>query len=280
MFPTITRRRGAFTLVELLVVIAILGILIALLLPAVQGAREAARRAGCLNNLRQIGVAAHHYHDAFGSFPPGGIEIASLTHSVPRYRCRQLAWSALLLRFLEQDGVSDLLRFDKRFDSPENAEAAGMVVTTYLCPSVARDSNLVSGRAACDYGGIMGFEDAKNEVIVVGSGLSNGMMLNNRGIAIKEITDGCANTLLVSEDAAWQDGQWINAQNVFVVSWPINTPPNNDNEIRSRHPGGADALFCDGSGRFLPDETELKVLAAWCTRAGGEVIGSPVSAAK
>ena len=283
MFPTNPlpcRRRCAFTLVELLVVIAIIGILIGLLLPAVQAAREAARRTGCLNNLHQIGVAMHHYHNAFGTFPPGGIEIASLTHSIPRYRCRQIAWSALMLRFLEQDGVSDLLHFDKRFDSPENAEAAKCVIPTYLCPSVARDSQWVYGRAACDYGGIMGFEDAKSEVIVSGSGLTNGMMLNNRGIAVREITDGCTNTLLVSEDAAWQDGQWINAQNVFVVSWPINVPVENDNEIRSRHPGGADALFCDGSGRFLCTETEKAILAAWCTRAGGELSGSAAGVGK
>lgn len=274
------RRSRAFTLVELLVVIAILGVLVALLLPAVQAAREAARRTACLNNLHQIGVAMHHYHGALGTFPPGGIEIASLTHTVPRYRCRQIAWSAMVLRFLEQDGVSDLLRFDKRFDSPENAQAAKHVIASYLCPSVTRDSNWVHGRAACDYGGIMGFEDAKSEVIVSGSGLTNGMMLNNRGIAVKEITDGCGNTVLISEDAAWQDGQWINAQNVFVVSWPINTPPNDDNEIRSRHPGGANALFCDGSVRFLFDETEKEVLAAWCTRAGGEMAGNSSGMAK
>ena len=278
--PRSSRVRRAFTLVELLVVVAIIGILIGLLLPAVQAAREAARRAACLNNLHQIGVAMHHYHDAFGKFPPGGIEIASLTQSIPRYECRQIAWSALILRFVEQGGVSDLLHFDKRFDSEENAEAAKCVVPTYLCPSVARDSKWVHGRAACDYGGIMGFQDAKGDVTVTGSGLTNGMMLNNRGIAMKEITDGCTNTLLVSEDAAWQDGQWINAQNVFVVSWPINIPVQNDNEIRSHHPGGANALFCDGSARFLPTETEKAVLAAWCTRAGGEITGAAAGTAK
>jgi len=258
--------RSGFTLVELLVVIAILGVLVSLLLPAIQAAREAGRRISCRNNLHEIGVGLHCYHNARKSFPPGGIEPRG--YASPRGR--QLAWSAFLLPFIEQQGLHDRVDFDKAFDSQENAEAAATVVSLYLCPSTRRLSRLVRGRAACDYGGINGER-------IVGRNQPNGTMLYDERISIKQIPDGTAHTLIVSEDAGWPDGQWINGRNIFEVAHPVNPPDTPftriDNEIRSEHPGGAHGLFCDGSVRFLSEGMDLSLLSAICTRNGGESVG-------
>ena len=133
-------RRAGFTLVELLVVIAIIGMLVALVLPAVQAAREAARRAHCQNNLRQIGVALHVYHDAHKQLPVGCVE-KRVPKTTPNGR--QLAWSAELLPQLEEQPLWQQIDFHSPYDSPANATAAATVVAVYLCPSTAR---AVSGR--------------------------------------------------------------------------------------------------------------------------------------
>jgi len=254
---------AGFTLIELLVVVAVIGVLIGLLLPAVQAARETARRMACGNNLRQIGIGLHTYHDAQKSFPPGGIEPIS-----PKWpNGRQLAWSAFLLPFIEERSLHEQIDFNKAFDSPENAEAAAQVVATYLCPSVARNSYLVDGRGACDYGGIYG------ERITGPNNPPKGTMLYDKVIRIRDITDGTTRTLIVSEDSAWKDGQWINALNIFDQAYPINQAPPLENDIRSEHPGGANGLFADGSVRFLDEQMDLETLAAICTRSLGEIVG-------
>jgi prepilin-type N-terminal cleavage/methylation domain-containing protein len=261
--------RNGFTLVELLVVISIIGLLMALVMPAVQAAREAARRTTCLNNLRQIGLGIHGYLDMNRVFPPGAIEMRSLT-SLPRLQARQLAWSALILPFVEQRGLYASLDLSKPFDDARNALGAAQVLPLYLCPSVPRESYVTAGRGACDYGGIMG------QTLIPSKSIQDGVMIDQekstRLLRIQNIRDGASYTLMISEDAAWTDGQWINGQNVFVISWPINTPPNGDNEIRSKHRGGADGLFCDGGARFLREDMDRDTLKAICTRSGGETI--------
>jgi prepilin-type N-terminal cleavage/methylation domain-containing protein/prepilin-type processing-associated H-X9-DG protein len=253
--------RRAFTLVELLVVIAILGILIALLLPAVQAAREAARRMSCSNNLRQMGIGLHNYHAAHQCFPPGGIE----PRTPLKPAGRQLAWSVFLLPFAEQQNVYATLDMGKAFDSPVNATGAATVLPLYLCPSTPHQTLLHDGRGACDYGGIYG------ERITSPNNPPKGAMLYDRAIRIAEITDGTSHTLLVSEDSGFADGQWINARNVFDQAYPINQAPSFENDIRSKHPGGANGLLADGAARFLPETMKSTVLAALCTRALGEI---------
>jgi prepilin-type processing-associated H-X9-DG protein len=159
-----------------------------------------------------------------------------------------------------------MLDLSKGFDAPENAKAAAKVVSTYLCPSVSRQSNLVEGRGACDYGGIYG------ERITGSNSPPKGVMIYNRAISIPQISDGTSYTLVVSEDAGWKDGQWINALNVFDQAFAINKAPPFENDIRSEHSGGANGLFCDGSVRFLDETMELSTLAAICTRAGEEIV--------
>jgi prepilin-type N-terminal cleavage/methylation domain-containing protein/prepilin-type processing-associated H-X9-DG protein len=259
------RRRPAFTLVELLAVIAIIGVLIALTLPAVQAARESARRTACANNLRQIGIALYLHHDAKGKFPPGGIE-----RRTPRApQGRQLAWSCFLLPYLEQRPLYAQLDIHKAFDAAENAAAAATVLAVYLCPSVPQGDRLRAGRAPSHYGGIYG------QRITGPNNPPKGTMLYDRALRIADIRDGAAQTLIVAEDSDFEDMQWINGANVFDQAFAINGAPAFENDMRSRHPGGANALACDGSAHFLGETLELPVLAAICTRAGGEVIEEP-----
>ncbi len=243
--------------------IAIVGLLVGLLLPAVQAAREAARRTSCFNNLRQMGIGLHHYHAALGCFPPGGIEPRS-----PKWpKGRQLAWSVFLLPYVEQQTVYRTLDTGKAFDAPENAEGAARVLAIYLCPSVPRSSPLREGRGACDYGGIYG------ERITGPNNPPKGTMLYDRALTIGDIRDGTSQTLMISEDSSFPDGQWINGRNIFDQAYAINRAPPIENDIRSDHPGGANGLFGDGSARFLMETMPLETLAAICTRAGGEIVG-------
>jgi prepilin-type N-terminal cleavage/methylation domain-containing protein/prepilin-type processing-associated H-X9-DG protein len=254
--------RRAFSLVELLVVIAIIVLLMALLLPAIQKVRAAADSLRCKNNLRQIGIACHHYHGDYGTLPPGGIEWRPPGNIIKR----QLAWSAFLLPYLEQDNLSKQLDFSQPFDASVNATAAAQVVTLYLCPTSRRIGKQVQGRGACDYGGIFG------ERITSPNNPPKGVMIYDRAFRLTDIRDGATNTLMISEDCGFLDGQWINGRNVFDQAFAINKAPPFENDIRSDHPQGANGLFADGSARFLPETMSLNVLAAICTRSGGEVV--------
>jgi type II secretory pathway pseudopilin PulG len=244
------------------VVIAIIGVLIALLLPAVQAAREAARRITCSNNLRQIGLAFHGYLDANSVFPPGGWEWRPPNQPWKK----QLAWSALVLPHLEQRVVADALNFDLAFDSPQNTSATATVLSGYLCPSSTRESTLRDGRAVCDYGGMFG------ERITSPNSPPKGPLIYDRTYRVADIHDGTSHTLFVGEDAGFPDGQWSNGRNLFDQAYPINRAPRFENDLHSEHPGGVLIALGDGSARFLKETTELRPLAALCTRAGGEVI--------
>ena len=253
--------RPAFTLVELLVTIAILGVLVSLLMPAVQSVREAARRMRCQNNLRQVGIALHNYHSALGTLPPGGLEPRPMWPDG-----KQFAWSAFLLPYLEQSQVNERIDFRYAFDDPVNEEIAATPLEVYLCPSTPRTSPLTRGLGASDYGGIYG------ERILSQNDPPSGVMVYDEAMRFRDITDGLSGTLAVSEDAGSADGQWINARNLFDQGYAINKAPKFENDIRSFHPTGAEGLFADGSVRFLRESMDMKVLAAICTRNGGEVV--------
>lgn len=269
--------RSAFSLVELLVVIAIVGILLGLLLPAVQAAREAGRQTKCRSNLRQIGIALHSYHDAYGSFPTGCTEPGR----------KQLAWSVFVLPFLEQEAVWRLVDMNRAYTSAANRAATTQIIPVYLCPTTAR---LESGRVGnttgdrnnngkadpgdfmgvTDYGGIYG-------AAMPGVGArGNGVLLYDRAIKFADIGDGTSQTIIVAENTGrgWaHDGEWSNGENIFDQYGKINDPDNrNLNEMWSDHPGGVQALFCDGSVHFLREEMSLKTLQAICTRNGHDVV--------
>ena len=254
---------SGLTLVELLVVITIVGLLLALLLPAVQSARRSAQRVQCFNNLRQIGIGLHLYHQSREEFPPGGIEWRAGGDKTKR----QLAWSAFLLPYVEEQSLYDYLDLNTPFDSPENAQAAATILPIYLCPSSRRGAQLTDGRGPCDYGGIYG------ERITSPNDPPKGAMLYDVALRINDIRDGTSHTLIISEDSTFSDGQWINGRNLFDQAYAINAAPSCENDIRSGHSGGANGLLCDGSVRFLQETMDLKTLAAICTRAGGEAVG-------
>ncbi len=211
------KRRVAFTLVELLVVIAIIGILIALLLPAVQAAREAARRSQCTNNLKQIGLALHNYHDRFNTFPMGvfGYPGAQVGHS----------WMLAILPEVEQGTITDRLVF-----APGSGSANGPNIAVFdkwtpafnWCPSSTAERLMVrvstaiaNGKAAtASYIGIAGAPTSATVVtdptgrgrcIAGGQGYacSNGTLVPNRVVRISDITDGTSNTMVVGESSAW-----------------------------------------------------------------------------
>jgi prepilin-type N-terminal cleavage/methylation domain-containing protein/prepilin-type processing-associated H-X9-DG protein len=264
MPPPLSTRRppSAFTLIELVIVVAIVAVLAGLLAPAVQKVREAANRIRCTNNLHQIGIALHHYHDAYRTFPPGGVEWRPPGDSSKR----QLAWCVFLLPYLEQENVYRSLNLKKPFDSPENAQGAAAVLSAFLCPSKSRTNYRFEGRGRCDYGGIFGQALFGNNIP------PNGTLLFDRPISIPQIADGTSCTVMISEDTQRDDAQWINAMNLFDVAAPINRGPLYDADIHSEHKGGANGLFADGSVRFLCETMDVRLLAAIVTRAGGEPV--------
>ena len=130
-------KHQGFTLVELLVVIAIIGILIALLLPAVQAARESARRAQCVNNLKQIGIALHNYHDVYNTLPPGGFMNEYPTAPSPFLAKLGYSTQARILPYLEQTALANLINFNYDWNAPPNAPAQFVSIKSFLCPSDA-----------------------------------------------------------------------------------------------------------------------------------------------
>ncbi len=308
------RIRSAFTLVELLVVIAIIALLMALLMPAIQKVRAAADRMRCGNNLKQITIAAHHYHNDFGRFPVGLI--------VPQNSNNGLATNVFieLLPYFEEDNIQKLWDFN---DFNNNTGGAGAVaaqrIKLLLCPSDDFPTQqLVNGKywGMTSYGGNAGtisyyftsqtrdgifFEVSNNPPPSVG--------LRTQSVRIADIFDGTSNTVLFGERRHWDPnfdiayptypiagwGGWAwcaprnsIADNMLSAAAPINyqvpqgTPafdwPILDNRLcvfGSAHPNGANFAFGDGHVGFLMNETQLNVLQALCTRAGGEQVELP-----
>lgn len=258
-----------FTLVELLVVLTVIGVLLALLLPAVQAAREAGRRASCGNNLRQIGIGLHDYHALYGSFPPGCTD----RMRKPTKPDKWLAWSTLILPFLDQENVYRQYNVNLRYDDPQNQEAASHVLAVYLCPSTShrttdrQEATSRNGRACTDYGGMFGHK--LPGVIAT----NNGVLIWERAISIAQIHDGASHTIIVAEDtgrgSAW-DGEWANGENIFDEHTRPNTLQ--DNEMWSDHPGGVQLLLCDGAVRYLRETVAQEVLRALCTRASRDLV--------
>lgn len=253
------------TLVELLVVVTVIAALVALLLPALQGAREGARRLCCLNNLRNVGCALHGHLLVRRRFPVGCTEWKA-PGQTPDRRC--LAWSARILPWLEEQRLADRIDYSLPFDHPGNAAAAAEPLAVFRCASADRSGPFVAGLGRCDYGGVNG------ERITSPNNPEKGALITDVAHRAAQISDGLAKTVLVGECAAgpWPDGQWMNGRNLFDQAYPVNWPTWED-ELRSRHPGGAHALFGDGAVRLVADSTDTRVLAAACTRSGGEAGG-------
>jgi len=190
-------RRKAFTLIELLVVIAIIAILVALLLPAVQQAREAARRTQCRNNLKQIGLALHNYLDAFTRFPPVSVLPAGQTFE---------PWSAhaRLLPYIEQTTLANLIDWSVTPEFTANPVAAKTRVPIYLCPSEVNDRARQTPTLV-HYPINYSFNEGTWFIYdPVGMGVGDGAFHPNRAMGAGDFTDGMSNTLAASENKAYQ----------------------------------------------------------------------------
>lgn len=258
-----------FTLVELLIVIAVIGILLAIIVPAVGSALEAARLAKCKSNQHQIGVALKIHHNTRSRFPAGCFDTTrhekyGYIQWPPKPPFRELAWNVYILPFLGKDAVYNEIDRDKPFDAPENEEVAATEIEIFLCPSTYREP-LPEGQT--DYAGIAGEQ-------ITGPGSPNvsaGVLIHDKAFRDLQITDGLAETLMISEDTRGPDKTWIHGRNIFAQMWGINDPDGEgDNEIRSDHLGGAVGLFADGHVEFLNNDLELEALAAMITRDGRE----------
>lgn len=286
-----------FTLVELLVVIAIIGTLVALLLPAVQMAREAARASQCKNQLKQIGLAAHQYHDSMGRLPAGWI--ANQPEGVPGW-----GWASALLPYLEQGGLDQSIQRQLPIAHAANQQARESVIPVLICASDANPkvftifsggsdgdedeafaTNIDSGTsmfriARSNYVGVFGTSEIED---LPAAGEGTFFFLSRTRFA--EITDGLSNTVIVGERGTKQGNSvWAgvvegaNEAMVRVVGvgdHVPNDPHHHFDDFASYHPGGVHFVYGDGSVQRLNNQIDLAVYQALCTRGGGEAAVTP-----
>jgi len=294
------QRRSAFTLVELLVVIAIIGVLVALLLPAVQAAREAARRSQCANNLKQIGIGLHNFHDTHGVLP----------HGQARTDDKGYGWGTMILPFIEQNNIYDALVAAGEVLDPRGVSNASecncaeanyaprTVLKGFICPSDVMPN--VAGALGCGKSNYVGCSGNDG-----GSGDKGGMFVRNRTKAMRlaDATDGTSNVIAVGEitglmfDGKILDGNSVNSGRGFGLWVGNTTDTKHDAEtcvraatttrtinvasaerqyaFASVHPAGAQFVYLDGSVHFLPETMDVTTWVNMGLRSDGAVVAVP-----
>lgn len=283
------RRRNGHTLFELLVVVAIFAVLTGLILPAVQGARNAALRLSCKSRLRNIGLALHQFHDEFQTLP-AGVQESPFSSLGPSY-AMTIPWHVQILPQLDQGPLyqeaMSAYRADPFVGNNPPHNGADIVLKAYVCP--ADNERSLNGRPLTSYLGVAGTSHAKG----------NGVLFEYSQIHLLQVTDGLSNTLMVGERPTGIHGSWggwyggwgqtqdgfasvimgVRERAVAEVNCSLRPMPFAPGNIRnpcdffhfwSQHGGGSNFLFADGSVRFLSYSADA-TLPALATRSGGEV---------
>lgn len=294
-----TTRRG-FTLIELLVVIAIIALLIALLLPAVQRAREASRRMSCTNNLKQIGLAFFNYESTFKTFPPSSTSQLDFGVWSPNPTDYHLhSWCSLILPYLEQKEVELKVNYDLSAVHPENAQAASFVIPNYRCPSFSGPKYSTHPL----YTAISKTYATRNYATTGGTTVGklwkmpDGAIFPGESSRLADLKDGTAQTFLVTETREPSAAVWIDGATAAVTSHRYNDadPPeyafpelglnqtpffravgnqgiDTDYGPSSMHDGGIMHLFGDGHVQFVSVIISVTVYDSLVTREGKEIV--------
>jgi prepilin-type N-terminal cleavage/methylation domain-containing protein/prepilin-type processing-associated H-X9-DG protein len=303
-------KRSAFTLVELLVVIAIIGVLVALLLPAVQAAREAANRMSCSNNLKQMGIALHNYHDTNKTLPPGRVGCDGHTGDPctgdPDWKKSGTSGFVCLLPFLELSTLHDRIDFNVGLWKlgggswpQQNLDVVQTRPAVYVCPSNSSSPKIITGdqsvvSAVGSYAFNSGTFGPSRGIGLEVKYSNSGMFVYKTSYGLADAFDGTSNTIFVGEVA---DGHITDAAKLNRNTWangarhtdslrttdnPLNTPPGKgvlyggaNAAFSSRHAGGAQFCMGDGSVKFVSETIDLAAYRAASTRSGGESLQLP-----
>lgn len=303
--------RRAFTLVELLVVIAIIGILVGLLLPAVQAAREAVRRSSCQNNLHQLAVAGHNYHSAFNQLPSGWTSNGN--SNLPGW-----GWAAGMLGQMEQTPLYEQIDFGSPIHHPSHQGVRETPIQSMICPSdtgrtlfaiaegdeddhddhddghddddhddhdhdddhggnVDDDGHHLFPIAKANYSGVFGTFELHDAPFA-----GDGLFYANSAHRFRDVTDGLSTTLMFGERSTrlggviWHgfvdEANAAEARIVGVADHVPNDPVGHFEDFSSMHVGGAQFAWADGSVKLISDSIDLRVYQAMATRSGGEVV--------
>ena len=270
-----TRRkslRGAFTIVELLVTLTIIVMMVSLLLGAITATRESARRASCINNMRQIALSLQNYETSFHSFPSGVVNPTGPIHNTPDDL--HIGWIVQILPYMEQNCVARAIDTDLSVYDPVNRTGAATRISSLRCAS-DRSNGLIKGIGASSYAACHHEVEAPIDVN------NHGVFFLNSNITYADITDGSSTTILVGEKLTTDlDLGWISGTNATLrnTGTTINTVKDLTTlemvgGFASSHPGGANFMFGDGSVRFLHNSIPQDLYQRLGHRADGELVG-------